>query len=108
MLEITREGQIVDERMLSQRTDIPLQQILPLKSTDIVAANWAFYDLQIRQACQIRKWKKLANDIQNSVGETPQELAAKIQKAIDDMNNQEEGFEITPIQDTALREGPLQ
>jgi replicative DNA helicase len=65
-----------------------------------MTANWAFYDLQIRQACQIRRWKKLANDIQNSVGETPQELAAKIQKAIDDMNNQEDGFEITPIQDT--------
>ena len=30
MLEITREGQIVDERMLSQRTGIPLQQILPM------------------------------------------------------------------------------
>jgi replicative DNA helicase len=100
MLEITREGQIVDERMLSQRTGIPLQQILPMKTPDILTANWAFYDLQIRQACQIRRWKKLANDIQNSVGETPQELAAKMQKAIDDMNNQEDGFEITPIQDT--------
>lgn len=100
MLEITREGQIVDERMLSQRTGIPLQQILPIKTPDILTTNWAFYDLQIRQACQIRRWKKLANDIQNSVGETPQELAAKMQKAIDDMNNQEDGFEITPIQDT--------
>jgi replicative DNA helicase len=100
MLEITREGQIVDERMLSQRTGIPLQQILPIKTPDILTTNWAFYDLQIRQACQIRRWKKLANDIQNSVGETPQELAAKMQKAIDDMNNQEDGFEITPIQET--------
>lgn len=100
MLEITREGQIVDERMLSQRTGIPLQQILPLKSPDIITANWAFYDSQIRQACQLRKLKKVAEEIQNSVGETPQELAAKMQRAIDDMSNQTDGFEITSIQDT--------
>lgn len=100
MLEITREGQIVDESMLSQRTGIPLQQILPLKSPDIMTANWSFYDSQIRQACQLRKLKKMAEEIQNSVGETPQELAAKMQRAIDDMSNQTDGFEITSIQDT--------
>jgi len=100
MQEITREGQIVDERMLSHRTGIPLQVILPIKAPNVVVANWSFYDTQIRKACQIRRLKKIAEGIVNSVGETPEELAAKMQKAIDDTNTQTDGFEITSIQDT--------
>ena len=100
MLEITREGRIVDEASLAKHTNIPLQEILPLKDTNIIAANWKFYDLQIRKAAKIRKIKRVAEEVLNSVGETPEELSAKMQKAIDDINNQVDGFEISSIQKT--------
>lgn len=100
MLEITREGQIIDERILSQRSGIPLQVILPIKAHNIMTTTWSFYDSQIRKAYQIRRLKKVAEEVFNSVGETPVELTAKMQKAIDDTRNQVDGFEISPIQDT--------
>jgi replicative DNA helicase len=44
--------------------------------------------------------KNLAREIIESNGETPEELAAKMQKCIDDMQNQVDCFEITSIQET--------
>ncbi|RFU95087.1 hypothetical protein DYP60_05520 [Sphaerochaeta halotolerans] len=100
MVELTNEGQIFDERMLSVHTGLPLEVICPFKATNIMFTNWPFYDSQIRRACKIRKFKKVAQEIMDSVGEKPEELSARMQKVIDDTINQVDGFEISTVQET--------
>ena len=54
MRDIVREGGMIDEGTLNQKTGISLSRLFDYKDTEIVqmVANWKFYERQIRETQQ--------------------------------------------------------
>ncbi|MDX9810196.1 MAG: DnaB-like helicase C-terminal domain-containing protein [Sphaerochaetaceae bacterium] len=102
MLAVTREGKIVDESILSQHTGLSLSELIAIKDINIVSTNWKFNDNQLRKAASIRRIQKVAKEVLESRGKSPEDLMSIMQEVIDKEQNSQSDFEIIPIQNAII------
>ena len=99
MLDITREGKVIDESTLSERSGVSISEVMNLKSTDILASNWRFNEGHIRKSSAIRRIKSTAQEILESKDHSPSDLIAMMQSSIDNIQEAHDSFGITLLQD---------
>ena len=101
MRDIVREGGMVDEGTLNQKTGIKLSRLFEYKDTEIVqmVANWKFYERQIRETTTGRYLREGIGKILRTPGLSSYDIVSEFHKLTSDIQSSGE-FEISEMQKT--------
>jgi len=102
MLLISQEGLIIDEMALSTRLNIPLSEIMPLKSVDILSANWKATEKLLVGISKRRSLMQLLDSVSRSQDLPVEHLVEQVRQGLDGLECGSDGYAIAPMEETVL------
>ena len=100
MLILTREGAPIDEGPLAKETGYHLEDLMAMKDSNILPANWKFYEHQILEATRLSKIRTKFDELLRCRGKSADDLMIEAQMFFESIVNSSHNFGIIPLRET--------